>query len=181
MDHTSVTNQRGYPTLQAQVANNDYATGLLIEAVSHSPDWMSTLVVVLEDDPQSAGDTVSPWRGILAIASPWIKRGQISHVHYSQTSVIAAIDALLGLPPLTDYVATSRPLDDLFISDGHPDMTPFVADSTAVERFPFVPVPGTSPTSDLAHGVFSFDHPDDIDDELAARSTEAQIRGTLTW
>jgi hypothetical protein len=29
--------------------------------------------------------------------------------------------------------------------------------------------------------VYSFDTPDAIDQVLAARSTEAQIRGTLTW
>ena len=178
MDHTSFTNVPGFPILQAQVANNDLATGKLIEAVSHSPDWASTLVIVLEDDPQSAGDSVSPWRNLMAIASPWVKRGYISHVRYNQSSVIAAIDRILGLPPLTDYVQTARPLEDLFITDGHPDMTPYTADPSGVDRFPFVPLPGKPPAADPAHGVYSFAHPDDIDQELAARSQLEQLKAS---
>src|SRR5207302_2402847 len=97
-----------------QVADNDFATGKLIETVSHSPDWASTLVIVVEDDPQGTGDHVSAYRGLLALASPWVRHGYISSVPYNLTSAVGAIDRVLGLPPISDYATTSRPLDDLF-------------------------------------------------------------------
>jgi DNA-binding beta-propeller fold protein YncE len=175
-DHTTVVDQPGYPTVEAQVADNDYATGRLIDAVSHSPDWATTLVIVVEDDPQGTGDDVSAYHGFIALASPWVKRGFISTVHYALPSVVGAVDRALGLPYLTDYAAESRPLDDLFTSTA--DMTPFTADASGVALFPFTPLPGTPPVADPAHGVFSFATPDQTDPALAWRSTWAQLKGT---
>jgi hypothetical protein len=175
-DHTTVVNQPGYPTVQAQVADNDYATGLLIDAVSHSPDWGSTLVIVVEDDPQGTGDHVSAYHGLLAVASPWIRRGEISSTPYNLTSAIAAIDRILGLPPITDFAATTRPLDDLFTSV--PDLTPFTADPSGVQLYPFTPLPGQPRASDPAHGIYSFSEPDRTDPAVANAATWRQIRGT---
>jgi YVTN family beta-propeller protein len=174
-DHTTVVNEPGYPTIEAQVADNDYATARVIDAVSHSPDWKSTLVVVVEDDPQGTGDDVSAWHGFLAVASPWIRRGYISTVPYNLTSVVGAIDRVLGLPPLTDYVATSRPLDDLFTST--PDFAPFVADPSGVTAYPFASLPGTPPTADRAHGVCSFAAPDHTDPSVTNAATWAEVHG----
>ena len=174
-DHTTVVDEPGYPTIEAQVADNDYATGRVIDAVSHSPDWASTLVVVVEDDPQGTGDDLSAYHGFIALASPYIKRGYISTVHYELPSVVGAIDGILGLPPLTDYVAEARPLDDLFTTTA--DLTPFTADASGVGVFPFTALPGTSPASDSAHGIFSFAQPDHTDPALAWRSTWMQLKG----
>ena len=145
-DHTTVVDEPGYPTIEAQVADNDYATGKLIDAVSHSPDWRSTLVVALDDDPQGTGDHVSAYRGFVAVASPWVKRGLITTTHYDLTSAIAAMDRVLGLPPLTDYAATTRPLDEFFTDK--PDMTPFTVDGSGVAANPFVALPGSRAKSD---------------------------------
>ncbi len=110
-DHTTVVDQPGYPTIQAQVADNDLATAKVIEAVSHSQYWSSTLVIVVEDDPQGTGDSSSAYHGFIGIASPYVKRGTISHSHYDLTSVVGAIDRVLGLPPITDFALTNRPLE----------------------------------------------------------------------
>jgi DNA-binding beta-propeller fold protein YncE len=42
-DHTTVVDEPGYPTIEAQVADNDLATARVIDSVSHSPYWRSTL------------------------------------------------------------------------------------------------------------------------------------------
>ena len=139
-DHTTVEDKPGYPTIEAQVADNDYATARLVQAVSHSPYWSSTLIVIVEDDPQGTGDHVSAYRGLVALASPWVKRGFTTDVHYQWSSIVAAIDRILGLPPLSDYVATARPLDDMFT--WQPDYTPFTADASGVTLYPFTPLPG---------------------------------------
>ncbi|HVB28163.1 MAG TPA: hypothetical protein VNE21_09670, partial [Mycobacteriales bacterium] len=158
-----------------QVADNDYATGRLIDAVSHSPDWSSTLVVVVEDDPEGTGDDTSAWHGFMAMASPWVKHGAISTTPYNLTSVVGAIDRILGLPPITDYAATSRPLDDLFASQ--PDLTPFTVDPSGVTLYPFVALPGVPPAADPAHGVCAFNAPDLTDPSITNAATWAQVHG----
>ncbi|MEA2373746.1 MAG: hypothetical protein QOD53_209, partial [Thermoleophilaceae bacterium] len=174
-DHTTTVDEPGYAKIEAQVADNDYATGKLIDAVSHSPDWGSTLVIVVEDDPQGTGDHVSAYHGLLAVASPWVKRAHISTASYNLASSIGAIDRLLGLPPLSDYAATSRPLDDVFASQ--PDYTPFDADGSGVANYPFVPLPGKSPKSDPKNGVYSFAGPDRTNTRISGRATWRQMKG----
>jgi hypothetical protein len=174
-DHTTVVNQPGYPTIQAQVADNDYATGKLIDAVSHSSYWNSTVVIVVEDDPQGTGDHLSAYHGFVALASPYVKRGHISTVHYELPSIVGAIDRLLGLVPITDYAAESRPLDDMFTSVAN--TTPYTVDGSGVALYPFTPLPGVPPSSDLPHGVASFARPDATNPKLANDATWMQIRG----
>jgi DNA-binding beta-propeller fold protein YncE len=175
-DHTTVVDEPGYPTIQAQVADNDYATGKLIDAVSHSPDWASTLVIVVEDDPQGTGDHASAYHGLLAVASPYIKRGFRTDTPYNLTSVVGAIDRVLGLTPITDYALTNRPLDDLFTAK--PDLTPFNVDTSGVTANPFVALPGSAPRSDPVHGVYSFARPDATNPAVANAATWRQVRGT---
>jgi hypothetical protein len=176
-DHTTVVDEPGYPTIQAQVADNDLATAKVIDAVSHSPYWASTAVFVVEDDPQGTGDARSPFRGFLAVASPWAKRGYISHTPYNLTSVVGAIDRILGLPPITDFALTSRPLDDLF--NDRPDFTPFSADGSGVARYPFTPLPGVPPSADAEHGILSFSEPDQTIPAIANAATWRQVKGKV--
>ena len=175
-DHTTGSDESGYPTTQAQVADNDYATGKLIDTVSHSPDWSSTLIVVVEDDPQSTGDVHSDYHGFMAIASPWAKHNYVSTVPYNLTSVVGAIDRILNLPPITDYAATNRPLDDLLTST--PNCAPFNVDGSGIQLFPFTPLPGTKPLADPAHGYTSFAEPDHTIPALVYRSTYDQLAST---
>ena len=172
-DHTTVVDEPGYPSIQAQVADNDYATGKLIDTVSHSPDWASTLVIVVEDDPQGTGDRSSAYHGFIAIASPWIKRGYVSTVPYNLTSVVGAIDRLLGLPPITDYAATNRPLDDLFTSV--PNCAPYNVDASGESLFPFTPFPGVPAVADRAHGVTAFAAPDHTIPAITNLATEREL------
>ena len=174
-DHTTVVDEPGYPTIEAQVADNDYATGKLIDAVSHSPDWRSTLVIVIEDDAQGTGDHVSAYRGFAAVASPWVKRGLITRTHYDLTSAVAAIDRILGLPPLTDYAATTRPLDEFFTDT--PNLAPFTVDGSGVAANPFVALPGPRARSDPRNGIYSFTEPDATDPRIAAAATWRQLKG----
>lgn len=175
-DHTTVEDKPGYPTVEAQVADNDYATGKLIDTVSHSKDWSSTLVIVVEDDPQSTGDDVSAYHGFIAMASPWVKRGFISTTPYNLAGVVGAIDDILGLPPITDFAATSNPLSDLFIPNGaQPDLTPYDVDGSAETVYPFTPLPGSSSASDPEHGIYSLTGPDEIDPALASAVTWATV------
>ena len=58
VNHTIAANL-GSPTPASMVADNDYAIGLITEALSKSPFWGSTVIMQTEDDTQVAGDHVS--------------------------------------------------------------------------------------------------------------------------
>ncbi len=123
-DHTSGC-EFPYPTPISMVADNDFATGKLIDWLSHSRYWESSLVVVIEDDPQQGVDHVDAHRSILLVASPWVKRGYVSHVQYHEGNLHATFGHILGLEPLTIYDENAQPAWDLFTST--PDLTPFTA------------------------------------------------------
>ena len=123
-DHTYGVSA-GKPTPQAMVADNDYATGQLVEAVSHSPFWPSTAIFIFEDDPQGTPDHVDVHRSVLVVASPWAKRSHTSSVSSSFPALHRTTELIFGLPPQSRYNALAAPLYDAFATV--PDTTPYVA------------------------------------------------------
>jgi hypothetical protein len=107
-DHTAGT-RPGRLTPAAYIATNDYAVGLIVEAISHSKVWPSSAIFVTEDDAQDGADHVSDQRSTLYIASPYAAGGAI-HDHYSTVSVLKTIEMILGIKPLSTYDATAAPL-----------------------------------------------------------------------
>ena len=122
-DHTSGT-RAGAITPQGMVADNDQAVGKLVEAVSHSPDWASTAIFVLEDDAQNGPDHVDEQRSTLYVASPYAAGG-VQHAAYTQASVLRTIEILLGLAPMSAYDAGAPPLSAAFVAT--PNLAPFDA------------------------------------------------------
>lgn len=111
-DHTSGS-RPGKLTPVAYVATNDYALGLIVQAISHSPVWRSSAVFIIEDDAQDGPDHVSDQRTTMFVASPYA-RGGVVHAHYSTVSLLATIELMLGLKPLSTYDAMAVPLYDAF-------------------------------------------------------------------
>lgn len=126
-DHTQGTDV-GYPTPESMVADNDRALGVLVDAVSHSPLWDKTAIIVLQDDPQGCHDHVDAHRAFVMVISPWARRGYVSHAFASFASVFATVDRILGVPALSRAAAVAAPLWDMFTPVK--DSTPF----TALER-----------------------------------------------
>ncbi|HEV2641950.1 MAG TPA: hypothetical protein VGT98_04560, partial [Candidatus Elarobacter sp.] len=122
-DHTSGT-KAGEVTPQGMVADNDLAVGKLVEAISHSPDWASTAVFVIEDDAQNGPDHVDEQRSTFYLVSPYAAGG-VQHAAYTQASVLRTIEILLGLPPMSAYDAGARPLTAAFAAK--PNLQPFDA------------------------------------------------------
>jgi hypothetical protein len=127
----------GSTTPQAQVATNDLAVGGLIDYLSHTPQWSSTAVFVMEDDSQDGLDHRDGHRNILLVASPYSKHGAISHLHISQASVLHTIELILGLHPLSTYTQTAPVPYDLFTSK--PNRASYKAET------PTYPVDATNP------------------------------------
>lgn len=122
-DHTEGTNP-GRPTPESHIADNDEGLGVLIDGLSHNEAlWKETAIFVLEDDPQGSDDHVSEARSFLIVASPWARRGYVSHHQTSFLSVHATLFRILGVPPLGREDAAAAPLWDLFTEE--PDFTPW--------------------------------------------------------
>ncbi|MBI5533045.1 MAG: beta-propeller fold lactonase family protein [Deltaproteobacteria bacterium] len=121
-DHT-LGGEPGKPNPGLMISVNDEATGMIVDALSHSPLWKSSLVVVIEDDPQTGRDHVDTHRSIMVMASPWVRRGYVSHGHYDPASLHKLFSHILGLPYNNDMVANAAVPFDLFTST--PDYTPF--------------------------------------------------------
>src|SRR4030095_12173093 len=121
-DHTSGTSP-GTPTPAAQVADNDLAFGLIVEALGQSPFWKETCILAIEDDPQAGWDHVSGYRTTAYVISPYTKRGQTISTQYNQTSLLRTIELILGLPPMNQLDATATPMFDCFTNVA--DFTPY--------------------------------------------------------
>ncbi len=122
-DHTNGT-RAGSATPQAMVADNDLAVGRLVDAVSHSPDWRSTAIFIVEDDAQNGPDHVDEQRAPFYLISPYAAGG-VQHAMYTQASVLRTMEILLRLPPMSPYDAGARPFSAAFRAT--PNLQPFNA------------------------------------------------------
>jgi len=112
-DHTSGT-APNFPIPKAMVADNDLALGRIIEAVTKSRFWDSTVVFVTEDDSQGGWDHISSYRTTGLVISPYSNFNTTIHTHYNQTSMVRTIEQILGLPPMNTLDATALPMFDCF-------------------------------------------------------------------
>ncbi|HEV3325534.1 MAG TPA: alkaline phosphatase family protein, partial [Puia sp.] len=112
-DHTSGTSPNS-PMPQAMVADNDLALGRIVDAVTHSRFWDSTVIFVTEDDSQSGWDHISPYRTTGLVISPYSVMGRAIHTNYNQTGMVRTIEQILGIPPMNVVDATALPMWDCF-------------------------------------------------------------------
>lgn len=109
-DHTQGT-AVGFSSPRAMVADNDYAVGQVVEAISHSPYWKKSAIFILEDDAQAGHDHVDAHRSIAFVISPFCKRGAVDSRFYNTDSMLRTMELLLGLPPMCQYDAVANPMD----------------------------------------------------------------------
>lgn len=107
----------GVNTPETQMADNDYAVGLVVEAVAASPFSTDTLVVALEDDAWNGFDHVSAMRSPIYIAGPFVKRAATVSTRYNTVSVLRTLGELLGSNPINIYDAMAAPMSDIFDLD----------------------------------------------------------------
>jgi len=108
-DHTMGLNP-GFGSPRAMMADNDFAVGQLVEAVSNSPIWASTVIFVIEDDAQFSNDHVDSHRSFCLVISPWIKEATVDSRFYDTNSVLKSMELLLGLSPLSQYDHFANPI-----------------------------------------------------------------------
>ncbi|MEV7684907.1 alkaline phosphatase family protein [Streptomyces bungoensis] len=119
-DHTG-----GPASAAAQVADNDLATGRIVDEISHSKYWKDSAVFVVEDDSQAGLDHVDGHRAPIQIISPWARHGTVDSHYYSQITVIRTIEQILGIHPMNQKDSAATPMRGAFTR--HADHTPFTA------------------------------------------------------
>ena len=122
-DHTAGATP-GMHTPRSMVADNDLALGRLVDALSHSPFWKSSVVFVLEDDAQNGPDHVDSHRSPLLVISAY-SRGGVIHRFANTTDALRTMEEILKLGALSQFDHYGHPLREIWRDT--PDTTPFVA------------------------------------------------------
>jgi DNA-binding beta-propeller fold protein YncE len=138
-DHTAGM-RAGSPTPRAMMADNDLALGRMVEAVSKSPYWKSTVFFVLEDDAQNGPDHVDSHRSVLLVISAYNKGG-VTHRWVNTTDVVATMLEILHAPHLSSFDTYSRPLREIWTNSAN--ATPFARLQSAVDSTERNPSRGT--------------------------------------
>lgn len=115
-DHTGSFNSAlgGVNTPELQQADNDYAVGLLVQAVANSPYAKDTLIIVIEDDCQDGADHVDSHRATTYFIGPYVKTHAVVSTRYSQPNVLRTIEDILGTEHLNLNTFYARPMADVF-------------------------------------------------------------------
>lgn len=157
-DHTSGT-APGKLSPKAAVADNDYALGLLVEAVSQSPFWKETAIFVLEDDAQNGPDHVDSHRSPAFVISPYTRGRGLDPTMYNTVSMLRTMELILGMRPMTMHDAGATPMWRAFRNQA--DVQPWNAEKP---RFPLDDRnPASSPTAARSLRL-DFSEADRIDD-----------------
>ena len=177
-NHTLGTNL-GSPTPASMVADNDHAIGMIVDALSKSPFWESTVLMQTEDDTQAAGDHISPLRDYLEVSGPWAKPGP-NHQWGSMPSLLRTIELLFKVPPITLLDRLAYPQHGAFrtsLSD-KPDTRPY---NVIDPLIPYaVNAPG-APGQALSMQM-DFSQVDLINEQLLNAIEYADVRGTpFVW
>jgi hypothetical protein len=112
------------PTPQFWVAENDYAVGRLVEAVSNSPYWRDTAIFIVEDDAQDGPDHVDCHRAPALVISAYNRPGALIHEFHTTVSLIRTMEILLGMQPMNLLDASAAPID---IFGDQADLRPYKA------------------------------------------------------
>jgi len=134
-DHTAGT-KAGFYTPASYVASNDAALGAIVAGLSRRADWRDTVVFVTCDDAQGTGDHVDSHRMPAFAIGPYVRRGFVSHTHYSQTSILRTVELLFGVDPLNVYDAAATPIVDAFARQPEISSYASLASNVPLEKNP---------------------------------------------
>ena len=110
----------GTGTVEAEVSDNDYAVGELLETVAHSRFANSTIVISVEDDAQNGPDHVDAHRSVALIAGAYVKQGAVISAHYTTVNVLRTIEDILGMKPMGINDDVAEPMADVFTTEYSP-------------------------------------------------------------
>jgi DNA-binding beta-propeller fold protein YncE len=178
-DHTGnfATAIDGVNTPERDVADNDYAVGLVVQKIANSPIYNNnTLIFVVEDDSQDGGDHVDSHRTTAFVAGAYVKN-EIVSTAYTTLDFIRTMEEVMGLQPMNLNDALATPMSDIFNTT--PSAWSFTATPAAILYCTSLPLPSpalpcNSPTPDAKYWArvtrgMDFRDADRVDDDTFNR------------
>jgi YVTN family beta-propeller protein len=104
----------GVNTPELDVADNDYAVGLVVQTIANSRYKYDTLIFIIEDDAQDGGDHVDAHRSIAFVVGPYLKRKWTVPTSYNTLSMFRTIEDILGTGHQNLNDALAVPMANLF-------------------------------------------------------------------
>jgi len=104
----------GVNTVEDELADNDYAVGLLVDKVSKSPFAKDTLIFIVEDDAQDGPDHVDAHRSTAYVIGPYVKQHAVVSRHYTTVNLIRTMEAVLNIAPMGLNDALAEPMSEVF-------------------------------------------------------------------
>lgn len=177
-DHTRGTTP-GAHTPKAMVADNDYALGQIVAALSKTPFWKKMAIFVVEDDAQNGVDHVDGHRTVALAISPYIRRGHVDSTFYSHQSMLKTMELMLGLPTLSLFDLIANDMRASFTNT--PDFTPYEVVEPKQSLFELNPqltsLKGQARRDAIASMRMRFDVPDAVPTETLNRIVWRQVKG----
>jgi len=170
-DHTMGARGNGL-TPRAFVADNDLALGRVVEAVSHSNFWSSTIIFVIEDDAQDGPDHVDAHRTIALAVSPYTQKASVDSTPYTTCSMLHTMELILGIEPMSQFDSSAQPMWAAF--QGTPNLTTYSAITPEVSLTEKNPV-GTR--GDKLSSNFDFSKEDLINEVAFNRVIWSAVKG----
>ena len=130
----------GVNTVEKEMADNDYALGMIVEHVAHSRVKDDTLIFVIEDDAQNGADHVDARRSVAFVVGPYVRKGAVVSTRYTTISLLRTIEDVLGLKPMGLNDALATPMAGVFDPGQAPEWN-FTAIASPVLRDTQLPVP----------------------------------------
>ncbi len=144
----------GVNTVETEIADNDYAVGLLVEKVAHSKYAKDTLIFVIEDDAQNGPDHVDAHRSLALITGPYVKHRAVVSKRFNTVTLLRTMEEVLGIKPLGLNDALQPPMSEVFSTQQA--TWNYKARVPAVLRSTKLPLPAA--TAEDGHGAVESSH-----------------------
>jgi DNA-binding beta-propeller fold protein YncE len=146
----------GVNTVETEMADNDYAVGLVLQKIAASPYAKDTVVFAIEDDAQNGPDHMDAHRTVALVAGAFVKQGAVDSGRYTTVSMLRTIEVLLGMSPMGLYDAATAPMADSFTAEYTP--WTYTARVPRVLRTTQLPLPPEAAASDSRDpALFAFE------------------------
>ncbi|HEV2388868.1 MAG TPA: hypothetical protein VGS20_16620 [Candidatus Acidoferrales bacterium] len=140
----------GVNTVETEIADNDYAIGMIVQQVAHSPYRDDTLIFIIEDDAQNGPDHVDAHRTVGYVIGPYVKQHAVVSTHYTTVNMVRTIEGVLGIGPMGINDAVLSPMADAFTTKLEP--WSYAAVVPAALRATKLPLPPSSSAGKAAAG-----------------------------
>jgi hypothetical protein len=138
-DHTSGTAPGRIAPLSA-FADNDYALGMVVEAVSKSKFWPTTAIFRTgrRRAKRRRPRRLAPLSRFRHFALRQAEHS-VDSTMYNTTSMLRTMELILGLRPMTHFDAAARPM--FYSFQPAPDTRPYIAEKRASLSTSAIPLP----------------------------------------